>query len=414
MREQTPGIDTARILTQCAPESVPDDLDLWPSIASRLPRHLGRSRRARLMPRGRLGWVVLTLAGFLVLSGTAYATGPVVNRFFGMYPGTQYVGDAGLAQDVSLSQTIGGLTVTVDHTYADSNQILVGLSLSEVSGEVPLVRIAWLGLADDEKTVFHWERTEYPTVTFDDGKGTVDSVTFHGPDTEGSSPPPPLDPQPATESTWWASQAWMHSEPSRQLVFDASPIRGAPDELRLRLVMHFQLAKTYFPSGEEFLRFDPPPTPEFGAKGYLVGPFDFEFAVPLIEGSVVAVNQTVEAAGVPVTLERVAVTPSETRLYLHFDPPDAGASWVPSVVLEMPNGKLASNAPTPPPPGQTGFSTVVADEETWVLVLTEYLGDQHGIWTLKVTEIGDGMSFFTGEPDPTRLVGPWVFEFEVP
>jgi hypothetical protein len=362
------------------------------------------------MPSGRVGWVVLALALLLLLASMAYAFGPAAIRFFGYSPCRQYVGEAGLAQELLLSQTVDGVTVTVDHAYADASQILVGLNLSATSGLTPMVRIAWLGLADG--VVFPWTFTEFPAVATADATGGASTISVNEPHQDEPSPPPPLERQAATDTNWFAAQAWLYSGQERQLVFDVPELQGAPAVLHLRLVMHLQLAEAVFPTGEEFLRADPPPTPMPGTQGYLVGPFDFEFGVPLLQGDVVEVHQTVEASGVPITLEKVTITPSETRAILRFSPPDAEVDWFPVVELELPGGELAVGGPRALGPSQMVVNLSKTGDREWVLRVPAFLGDRHGEWTLTVTKLVDYLFPELRQREP--LVGPWVFTFELP
>ena len=60
-------------------------------------------------------------------------------------------------------------------------------------------------------------------------------------------------------------------------------------------------------------------------NGVLVGPFTFDFDLPLSPGHTVEVQQIAETAGVALELKRVLVTPSETRALLCIEAP--GDEW---------------------------------------------------------------------------------------
>jgi len=146
---------------------------------------------------------------------------------------------------------------------------------------------------------------------------------------------------------------------------------------------------------------EPLPTPEEEA---IVGPFTFDFSVPFIPGRVAEVNQTVEVAGVAVRLERVVVTPSETRAYLRFDPPGGPEMrWTPIVMLEAPgDGK-----------SQDYFAySVNADLPVYPYGFLAPLYERRGEWKLTVTELV-GTELVPPYKD-VRLAGPWVFRFRVP
>ena len=134
-----------------------------------------------------------------------------------------------------------------------------------------------------------------------------------------------------------------------------------------------------------------------------MGPFTFDFSVPFIPGRVAEVNQTVETAGVAVRLERVVVTPSETRAYLRFDSPGgAEMGWTAIVTLKAPGDES----------GQSGFYSVKDGPPVHQYGLLAPLYDRYGEWTLTVTELV-GTELVPPYND-VRLAGPWVFRFRVP
>lgn len=115
-------------LHEIAGQAVPDDLDLWPAIRARVaPRH--RSRWVHLKPTTRPGWALLVLALCLALGAGAWAVSPIVDRLFRVDSGLNHVGQTGLGQDLALSQTVDGVTVTLEQAYADANRIAIGLTV---------------------------------------------------------------------------------------------------------------------------------------------------------------------------------------------------------------------------------------------------------------------------------------------
>jgi hypothetical protein len=159
-----------------------------------------------------------------------------------------------------------------------------------------------------------------------------------------------------------------------------------------------------------------------GEREAIVGPFTFDFSVPFTPGRVADMNQTVEAAGVAMRLQRVVVTPSETRAILCFEPPDGDPrEWIPIITLDAANEQdlagIAESLPT-------------EKEGCYRCSFLASLQGQRGEWTLTVTElvgedIGRLESYIASQADPTvvsldaaefqtRLAGPWVFRFRVP
>ena len=372
MKEQ----QATQILQELAEQEVPASLDLWPAIQARLQPQRRLSRWARVMPATRLGWAFLVLTLFLAFGAVTYAVAPIVERLFQQEAGLRHVEQANLVQELNLSQTVDGVTVTLERAYADANRIVVGFTIKGPNGQ----------------------RYDAHHLTLTDAAGTVFSgmlgygVTGQSDILQVSLPP---------------------GEGAYVLAFDAAPVEGAPAELDLRLVMEVKefVLPSYAP--------EPPPTPVSppaeppasmvvealpAPEGAIIGPFTFDFRVPFIPGRVAEVNQTVEDAGMAVRLERVVVTPSETRVYLRFDSPGgAEMRWIPIAMLKAPGDEesesyFAYSANDDPPVHRYGFLAP--------------LYDQRGEWELTVTELVGSDLAQPGEQ--TRLAGPWVFRFRVP
>jgi hypothetical protein len=373
MKEQ----QVTQILQELAEQEVPASLDLWPEIQARVQTQRRASQWARWVPATRLGWAGLILGALLLFGGVAYALHPVISQVFRLFPGWQHVEEAHLAQEVNLSQTLDGVTVTLERVYADANEIVIGYIIKGPNGQ--RYDAYHLTLTDAAGTVF--PRTLGSGVT---GQSDILKVSF-----------------PSGEGAY-------------VLAFDAAPVEGAPTKLDLRLAMEVR---------EFVLPLDapkPPPTPISPSaeppasivveaqpvpEGAIVGLFTFDFSVPFIPGWVAEVNQTVEAAGVAVRLERVVVTPSETRAYLRFDSPGgAETQWTPIAMLKAPgDGK-----------SQDYFAySVNADPPVYPYGFLAPLYDRRGEWTLTVTELV-GTDLAQQPSEDIRLAGPWVFRFHVP
>ena len=332
-------------------------------------------RWARVMPTTRLGWAFLVLTLFLAFGAVTYAVAPIVERLFQQEAGLRHVEQANLVQELNLSQTVDGVTVTLERAYADANRIVVGFTIKDP----------------------HGQRYDAHHLTLTDAAGTVFSGTL-GYGVTGQSDILKVSLPPG--------------EGAYVLAFDAAPVEGTPAELDLRLEMEVAEALPLD-------AFELPPTPDSppaeppdsmvvealpAPEEAIVGPFTFDFSVPFIPGRVAEVNQTVEAAGVAVRLERVVVTPSETRAYLHFDSPGgAEMRWIPIAMLKAPGDEesqsyFAYSANDDPPIHRYGFLAP--------------LYERRGEWTLTVTELVGSDLARPGEQ--TRLAGPWVFHFRVP
>ncbi len=358
-----------RILHELAEQEVPADLDLWPAIRAQIQP---QARRLRLRPATRLGWVALVLGLLLTVGAAVYAVSPVVSRLFQFSPGWQHVEEARLAQEVHLSQTIGDWTVTLERVYADANQVLVGYTVSGPAGEY--------GHVEERATLMDNQGTRFSGMAGAGVTGVSEILGVRLPPGQG---------------------AFVSA-------FDASVVQGQPAKLDLHL--EITLSKLV-PVG------DAPPIPLPAApptstvlivpavqlrEEPLVGPFTFDLSVPFIPGRVALVQESVRVAGVTVKLDRVVVTPAETRAILCFDPPTGKSEhWVPVATLE------AGDRDT-----ESAISTVSREAGCYRYSFIAPLADWHGEWKLTVTELV-GMDP-TRPGEQTRIQGPWTFTFHVP
>ena len=370
MREQ----QIVEILEGIAEDAVPATLDLWPAIRTQVQPRQRPSRWARVVPATRLGWAFLALALFLAFGAVAYAVPPVVGQLFRQESGLRYIEQANLVQELNLSQTVDGVTVTLERGYADANRVVIGFTIKGPNGQRYEAR--HLTLTAAAGTVF--PGTSHYGVT---GRSDILKVSL-----------PP-------------------GEGAYALAFDAAAVTGAPKELELRLVMELEefVLPPDAPSLSPTLAVSPaePPEPMVVEllpmpEGAIVGPFTFDFSVPFIPGRTVEVQQTAEAAGVAVTLQRVVVTPSQTRATLCFDPPDGGSKeWL---LITAGGGQDLSG-------GAVSQLSGTGEECHRVIYLCALAG-RSGMWTLTVTEL---VGFDLAQPyEQTRLAGPWVFRFRVP
>ena len=345
--------------------------------ASRRQPRLRRIIPRVLVPTTRLAWAGMVVAALLIFSAVAYAGVPAVRQLFQQEPGLQHVEQADLVQELNLSQTVNGVTFTLERAYADANRIAVGYSVKDPDGQ--RYHTDPLTLTDADGTVF-------PGTT---GFGAAGSSAIFGVEL------PP-------------------GEEADLLCFDAAAVEGAPAELDLRLVV--EVRELVLPTDTQGPSASPTGAPaepgepiavelEPMPPGDTVGTFTFDFSVPFIPGRVAEVDQTVEAAGVAVRLERVVVTPSETRAYLRFDPPgEVETRWTPIALLKAPGDEKS----------QSYFAySVNADPPVYACGFLAPLYDRRGEWTLTLTElVGTDLSQIPSKQ--IRLAGPWVFRFRVP
>ena len=339
-----------RILAALVEEEVPAGVDLWPRIQPRLP-----PQRHRWLRTTRQGWAAAGLALFVALTTAAYAMVPILQRAFQQERGLQRIELQRLGQEIDLRQTVGGFTIALQRVYADANRIVIGYTVSGPAGlEFNNFLLTGFTLTDQEGR-------EYPIHS---GVG----AGMEG-DTGG----------------------YVFS-------FDAGVLPQTPDRLRLRLVT-------------DVMGFPRTPSPQ--EERPRAGPFTFDFSVPVIPGRVMASPQTAKVDGTRITLQRVVVTPSETRIVLQLSPaPEAGGSvereWAPIVDLQVSDAAPQVQRMAPDVGRFGGFGQWQGGVYDYRIPYPLY--DCRGEWTLTVHEL---VGFARGEGQ-VRLAGPWLFRFTVP
>jgi len=372
MKEQ----QVAQILEGIAEDEVPATLDLWPAIRAQVQPRRESSRRARWIPATHLGWAGLLLGALLLFGGIAYALNPALGQVLRVFfLGWQHIEETHLAQEINLSQTLDGVTVTLERVYADANEIVIGYTVKKPAGQN--LHVSRMSLTDEQGRAFS-------EMTGAGVAGTSELLGVQLPPGEG---------------------AYVTA-------FDASVVEGKPERLHLHLTMHLV----------ELVPVDQSPVtptvplPEPSETGVIVaqaqpmreevvgGPFTFDFSVPFIPGQTVEVQQTVEAAGVAMKLERVVITPSETRAILCFAPPDDKV-WTLLAILDTGDGREL-------PGGIVAQLDEAGGTDCHRVSYIEALTGRSGLWTLTVTELV-GTELVPPYND-VRLAGPWVFRFHVP
>jgi hypothetical protein len=153
-----------------------------------------------------------------------------------------------------------------------------------------------------------------------------------------------------------------------------------------------------------------------------VGPWVFRFTLPVHAASVVEPRQTVEAAGVSITLERLQATATAVRVQLDLDlsrvRTERWSRWSMEGSLRQAGGSAQDLSWSALPPGWTGQpkdqiqGLIEASETGSVMVRQTIAGSARpsGRWTLTVARlIGSD-----GQGGATEVPGPWTFTVEVP
>jgi hypothetical protein len=369
-----------------ATADVPSRLDQ--SIAQALAHHRREQAAAprtrliqfplpRLLPRG-ISAVAAALLVALVLAGGAYAITSLIGPVMRLEPGTAYVENAGLGRKLDLRQTINGVTVIVERAYADVNRIVIGYTL-----EVPPALTGGQSSIGAELILTDSNgKRYYPR----HGMGNREPGSSRGSDVmsfDAAGLPADI-----------AEMSFNLTIPEVTTTRSSGPIPTAAPPPETGAAIEVQ------PAGDSNVT-------------HIAGPWSFDFTIPVLAGQVIEVNQSATAAGISISLERVVVSPTETRAYLRIPETSEFPSQQlqPMAHISMEGWSSRDHQAGP------GISGVPVDGLHTFSVLGN-LTDKHGEWTLTVDELigwpADAAIGPDGGLEMTRFAGPWTWTFVVP
>lgn len=313
-------------------------------------------RRSRLEVRATALLVAAATALVIVVAG--YAVAPVIDQLLATERGVSTLP----MQDIGQSQNANGITVRLDRAYADVNRVIVAYTIQVPAG-------------------------------FNNSTSGIDGKIALADSQVGSLPM--IEGQGLAGGSPHASAGLV--------TFDAESLALGTARVDLRLTFPDVRAKAQ----------------QQGASDLSGGAFAFNFTLPVEPGRAIGVNKTVIANGVPVTLDRVVVSPSETRVYIRF-PASGGITakdWYADVHIAG-NGWDTNQL-------QSGFSGEMTLGSMFTNTSGEHIatfsGDlrsRHGRWTVIVDALGavdtQAAATDSGLPKQTRVAGPWTFRISVP
>ncbi len=240
---------------------------------------------------------------------------------FGQDEGVERILEADLGNQISMPQTIGDWTVTIERVYADRNRVVVAYMI------------------DSPARSFDEARPELM-----DTRGRT--IPWHG--SGGSGFP--------------EGGRWRHAE---VVWFDGAGVVREGHELRLRFRV---------PSIK--------PLSDDAASREAVGPFAFDLRIPVEPAARVAEpGQQVQTREGTVTLERVVVTPTETRVYLRGVRLEGGQATLSVGGWDSTHAGLGERNCYPWPTGLTACSFGAS------------LIDKRGEWLLSIPDAGLAFRF---------------------
>ena len=347
-----------RALHGCAERGISPIPEPWVEIEGRLEARTAPPTRHRFTTRARSRLaLVLALAVLFGMGAGAYvASGWVYDQFRLELPGAK---GPVYGEQLGLVQTADGVRVSLEWAYADSRNVVVGYNIKDLEGDRRVAgRPAEVGsgdeLTDESGAEFH-------------ANGGQASVSGNR---------QPLEEIP-TSSVFATEEALQP---------------GTSHAFRLKITVDAQalpVTKTY--------RSEP-----------VGGPFVFDFEIPVRPAPVIETNQTVEAEGVPVTLERVVNSPARPKAKICYRSPDTAYDWN---IYGEGFGFDMSGWGDGPEIGENRACTT--------MLLAESL---KGRSTVTVDRLegapgcppGDDNGCSIPQSRVKKIEGPWIFEFTAP
>lgn len=237
---------------------------------------------------------------------------------------------------VNLSKKIGDYTITLEGVYADANRVIIAHTL-------------W---RNSDHKLFWGDFTDSTLITQQGTRLRVDGGSGLG------------DPK--------------HNTALQATFFDTTSLPEETRELSLHLTINRLILKPM--SGT------PSPNP------IIHGPITFDFTVLFHPGRVVNLHKALNVGGASVTLERIVLTPSDTRFYLQ------GAE-ISDAIGAISLSLIGRNADWID--GAGGFGQCVQPNNENIILDYGPFFDYHGAATLTIS-------------DPCGKYGPWIFHFVIP
>jgi hypothetical protein len=348
-----------RQLVEIAEQAIPETVDVWPAVEQRIlkDRRAGKRRRSAAP---RIAWVTAMLAVITVLGLATYAgAGWLYDRVAGWAEvndeGVAAVYKTGLFHDVDITQSLEGVTITVEWVYADPIRVLVGWR-SESND--PQLSSGLLNLTDsrgDRHVAFY--------TIGDLSENQIVIETFLAPD-----------------------------EASRAEAIDVTAT--------------FEVQRTRITGRHPGNGWSQDDDDNWFYRPELIGTVPVRLTIPVTDGKVVEVGQTVVAAGIPMTLERLYFAPSSTRADVCFEAPDASSyRWAMKAELRV--GKVLHEA-------NFFYSYPTAQVEGMRLCVPIVVGDVAPSDVERVSlQIVELYAQMEGAVERREIEGPWDFVVQV-
>ena len=144
-----------QIIQELADKAVSSNRDVWPKLREKLATQQHIKTRNSLFTSSRFGRLAFALSIIFIISITAYASEPWINRLIDGDIRLQHV-DLSLRYPLNLSQTIDDVTITLEWAYADNDWVLIGYNIrssdqmrfesrDEILTEIDGITLPWQG-----------------------------------------------------------------------------------------------------------------------------------------------------------------------------------------------------------------------------------------------------------------------------
>lgn len=342
------------LLAETLEQDIDRSVNLWPAIRARAG---APARAARRSPR--IAWSVgIALVALLGAAGVAIALS-IQEKAASVDDGINAVYKGKMVTPVNQTQTIDGVTVTLDWVYADPLRVLVAYTTE--AGNRKDFRP---GTSLSSDSLLNGLKVE-PV----GGVGYVENNTHTS---EISALIAPDLPEGAASID--AQLALRVTDDSALLNATDMPAGAAdsPDAKQAQLALIKDL-----------------------------GTLNFKVQIPVTPGHVFAPNQQAEASGVTVTLKRLIVAPSGVRADLCFAPPaDGEFDWT-IVGRVQGSGKNTDGA-------IQSSSKMAGEQSCEPVFFFASLPMDASSYTVTMTEV-IGLPTAVPDSQQVRIKGPWVF-----
>jgi hypothetical protein len=317
-----------------------------------------RSTRGIKLPMQFTARLAIAMIAILTIGvGAVLAVNAILQQFISRDAGLHAVFTAGGGIELNQSRTVGNYTVNLEWANADNNRLTLGFT---VSG---FVCPADYMICDIGVKMFDESGQEIPTI---DGRtDESQSVYIHLYNFDLSSH--------ASNETISAFQLQI----TPYGMTNDGPDPDQPNVIRGRTVI-------------------------------LSEPISLHFSVP-ISGEVRVYNtpQSDTDGDITITLRRVVVSPSQTRVAICFVPPVSERSWTTIPRLTTDGTEVVGGGTTDSASGIGESNSEICNEHLYNAAMFDYKGN----WQLEITEL---VGFGSSGADQQRIAGSWMFEFVVP